>query len=486
MPSIDRLELKGGLHTRFARIKTVLLPQEISTDKNAQWVMRFDSLLQERTERTSDRQRYDDDFSSSRYQREEWSRQAAGYFTASLLQSRIPFYFASLFHIGRQIKVSEAALRDCRTLQEGNNLYDSAANLIEEADRQNEDRVEKAPEIEATMQAIMGICEAAISQHERNITMARNWWRIWQTEVEEYRRLVGQIEEHASSNQNRHSRTWLQPAMRMMLISSQPSILQSNMMQQGVRFKDQTTTSSNLSIQSIPPAMLLFGIFPMAMWASFEDDGSHSMRHMEHVFDEYIRELKMARLAPGLNAAWDLLREKYGINDPFAPYALGKSPPTPELLQLIKEHNLPNNEDSIWLSVWRKGFLTQNAGSFPLPFEADISPNLLEWGFASADSTIKYFLTNTRYFVETWDDFLQRLFEANWILMVGGAMVLWNQKTKDTEQRWTDVTFYQFVSNVVAHLNIIGYRLTAPSKQRLFKLLLKLTAGNKVLNNEGW
>src|SRR5262245_50518672 len=85
-----------------------LLPPSFAENELVQWVVEVDATLKART--------YEDDYYEARRGRDSQMGVLLGRMGSSLLQSRIPFYFASIFHIGRMIVVSAESLERINVL----------------------------------------------------------------------------------------------------------------------------------------------------------------------------------------------------------------------------------------------------------------------------------------------------------------------------------------------------------------------------------
>ena len=88
-----------SLRKALSQSRLELLPEEIRDDDLARWVMDFDDL---RSRESYDR--------SSREYSDNHVTWALDLVVIGALQRQIPFYFAALFQVGRQWKVSESAI----------------------------------------------------------------------------------------------------------------------------------------------------------------------------------------------------------------------------------------------------------------------------------------------------------------------------------------------------------------------------------------
>jgi hypothetical protein len=477
MPEIGRIDLRyQTVGSKFAHIKEALLPVEIAESSLAHWVMNYDELIKKQT----DREVYRDKRQGS----EGLTREMIGYFTADILQSRIPFYFASLFHIGRQWKVVEAALGDCSLLLQDANLSRSAQNLVEllrGSERNNE--ISSRANFQQVLQQL---CDVGAQSHRANLEMAKKWWQSWQIEVGDYRKIVDSIHQSAPTGESRdrENNRWIQPLMQLMMLASKPSVLQSAMLKDGVKFKVETNIIHQTSVQFFSPFLTFMGL--MALTSSeyerryFDSD---DFRRTAYMMEEYLREV---RTLPDVEYTLSKLRAKYGDTNPFEQYKAGQKAPTIELLQLINENELPNRHMTTWYHTWINTLDDE-------PYTWDKFPKtnkplsvILEWAMLSADSTIKRNLTDRRQPAESWGEFIQRLFEEEWVKDIGYMMGEANKSSSSSSLKWDSGEFIELISKVVEGLNKTGYSLVSPASSRLITLLDKASKGESVSGNDAW
>src|SRR5579864_8790185 len=112
MPKIFRVTLEhGSVADSLSHIKQDILPKEIASDPLAQWIMSFDELENQDHQRDF---RMDQIDRSDRY---DGMYLLCRYLSASILQTQMPFYFASLFHIGRQWQVALFSLESIEDVE---------------------------------------------------------------------------------------------------------------------------------------------------------------------------------------------------------------------------------------------------------------------------------------------------------------------------------------------------------------------------------
>src|ERR1051325_1940308 len=183
MPETFRRKVAtGSVRQSLYAMRTDLLPSQIREDSLAAWVMNFDSLRERPSESQRDEQRSD-----------LW---AVDLFVTSSLQRQIPFYFASLFHIGRQWKVSERAISDVEKASSTDNLRTSTrltANRLRSRDRRLASLFGR--ESEVATQALVVLLKSSADEHRTRLSEARRWWSEWRSEVERVRHDVNRISE---------------------------------------------------------------------------------------------------------------------------------------------------------------------------------------------------------------------------------------------------------------------------------------------------
>src|SRR5581483_6688625 len=124
MPEVTRITLRASsVAEALSRIKQDFLPEEIAEDFLSRWVMDFDPLQKQANERDF---RINEHDLNNRY---SWTYQLYSYAASNILQAQMPFYFASLFHIGRQWQAATYSLQNIANIEQPNNLLASAEKL---------------------------------------------------------------------------------------------------------------------------------------------------------------------------------------------------------------------------------------------------------------------------------------------------------------------------------------------------------------------
>jgi len=184
----------------------------------------------------------------------------------------------------------------------------------------------------------------------------------------------------------------------------------------------------------------------------------------------------------------DQLERKYPSINPFDKYAVGGKPATEELLMLIKEHRLSNGQYSSWLTFWQSALEWNPYLEGPLPIPNWKDTGTLARAIRTADSAIKHSLVSTKgpKPTESWTDFIQRLFEKEWIQPIAEMAFGSKKEANPAAKQWDLQTFEKFINDVVKGLNELGYQLKAPVTQRLKTLFNKVHNDEKLFNDDSW
>lgn len=463
MPEVSRITLKhGSVAEILSGIEQDLLPEEIARNPLAQWVMDFDPLKKQDDQRSflTDNLDWDNPY--------KWVTQLYGYIVTDILQVQMPFYFASLFHIGRQWQAAVFSLQSIASVEQPENLFVSARNLSSLSER-SQHGVDLSQESSLTL--IRNMCDLGREQQSRRLNHAQVWWSIWKEEVILFREAVYELEKYYNAFEGREQSPdrIFRPMMRILTFSMQGSALRKEMQQEGVQFKREI---------DIQPSTRL-GVSQQYWWLLLL---LTLIRDDKHGAAGYRFSKRDLLLASQTETILEILRRKYQEEDPFIRYGAGKSAPTLEFLELIRENVLPNGSDSPWLHSWKRSLDPdpQKYDDLPVPKKRDSLASAVR----SADSTIKRHLTEQRYITESWEDFLQHQFEKHWIQAVGMLAGRKNRDARPPNLPWSTATFQQFIADVVAGLNEIGYSLTVPKTTRLMTLLE--TASRSKNRNIDW
>jgi len=201
---------------------------------------------------------------------------------------------------------------------------------------------------------------------------------------------------------------------------------------------------------------------------------------------DWLRAEHERRISPQVQIALERLKLKYEERSPFGDFGVGQQAATPALRELARENKLPNDDPSPWLYEWIETLEEMPWISAPLPKPSDEEESL-RTAFRLADSVIKKNAVEESLLpTESWSQFIQRVFEDEWVKGVGSMAGAANKKTAQGEVVWLLSEFVIFVQKVVTQLNGIGYRLRTPPDTRLKTLLDKASRGEGVHGDDAW
>jgi hypothetical protein len=450
----------GSVRESLRRARDEFLPDEIREDSVARWVMNFDDL---------------DPRSKSRDEFENASRSefwALDLIVTSTLQRQIPFYFASLFHIGRQWKVSASALGVLKQASSRENVRRSAKRAVLQIDRSEWRRKEwrsvlkrllRRPNdrFDIAAEALSLVLQSSERQHTERLQESRGWWSEWRDEVETLRQQVERLQEVAISRE----RDYLGRELAAFAVQAyRPPQLRLTMEVAGVKFLGQAETTSAFGAAGVLSELWPVLFATMSQLKYREPFAHDLMLEMREVLHDTRLEIEYGE---SRRVALERLRRKYADADPFERYLPLRSAADEKLRNLILEHTLPgygrHHPQSPWLSTWAQG-IEYDSLTTETVAPANVDDEEVITGFARwADCVIKDALPNEFLPGETWDSLLQRIFETEWINTFAKQTV----KTNETDEGWTFGAFATLVREVAAALNKIGYHLIAPDIGRL-------------------
>src|SRR5229473_2427350 len=96
MPEFWHTQLDGSVRDALVRASLEILPGQIRQDALTQWILSFDDI----------RRRERDNPQTADMSQDDPRRFLESEFLLKLLQAQLPFYYVSLFHIGRIWKIS--------------------------------------------------------------------------------------------------------------------------------------------------------------------------------------------------------------------------------------------------------------------------------------------------------------------------------------------------------------------------------------------
>ena len=417
---------------------TDLLPSHIADAESAKWIIQFSDTFATKPNFDRDRRPRES---------ERWREEMHAQFARELLEQRVDFYFASLFHIGRMFVTATEALTRIEVLEQGENLEESTRN-IESAlkDLGRERRVDSIRE------SLMESCTLGRDFQGQQRKRAEEWWEQWKREVERLRSSAERFSETLRDCGGRRGFRRLNRSLIELWQGSSVQVLQDDMVQSGVKFK-------NLNLQHRGIGSASFGnnlMFPLILMALSGDDmHPEPWYEIRRMMDRWIEADRIRVNEQRSEIYLDQLRAKYGTNDPFSGFDFGNAA-TDELLDLVKEHELPNGLSSPWMELWQKRFLS--ISSPILSFAAHNAPligslgdtELALWCARTADSAIKKNLNQKERFgdVLPWSHLIQGLFESRWVIYV--AKMADNANSEEgTKERWDTSMLTQLVLSLI-------------------------------------
>jgi hypothetical protein len=457
-----------------------LLPSEMAQNYLVRWVVEYDSLIRE----VHREDKFIDSLERSLHE-DRWQIFISNHLANSALQMKLPFYFGTLFHIGRMRKVSEITLETVSNIsnqEDKESFFTCASSLAEHLIGENA--------YSHSVEILQKLSSASQEYHSHQLAKAEQWWKIWQAEVRPLREAVEARREGSYRNDyknRRDNRDTTQNTLKLWLTASLPSQLQMSMSAEGVRFKSTPSQTMNAGGNLFNGESWLMPFLFMGMG---DERDSGYVRHMLHDLLYVERERQEAeherRIEPQVQITLDCLKAKYGNKNPFDDFAIGKHAATLDLREFVKENGLPNRKPSPWLHTWKQTFEDMPYSSDLLPKPVGHDEGWLRLALRQADSAIKKEITNRILPTETWNDFIQRIFEDKWVKSIGEMAGTTNKKASSTTHIWSLDEFVDFVEKVAAKLNGIGYSLKIPEKSRLKTLLDKTSRGDSVYGEDAW
>jgi len=192
------------------------------------WVVAFDDVTKKIQDKEDESRLFSQDD-------ELWMAAFLGRMASGFLQARIPFYFASVFHIGRMMVVAEESLKRIETLQLPSSLDSSVGNIESNIASRTSSPLGDLSQASIRDVLING-CERASSLQKKQLELADRWWMRWQSEVRELRAAVSGVEEgwRACSNSKEFRR--ISKGVLRLWQTTTTGTLKADMERSGVRF----------------------------------------------------------------------------------------------------------------------------------------------------------------------------------------------------------------------------------------------------------
>jgi hypothetical protein len=327
---------------------------------------------------------------------------------------------------------------------------------------------------------------AAIEHSANQMRLALRWWDLWLQEAGALRDSTEELDEAwrqcEGGRSGRGNAKLIGAAMRTIALCQKPSRLAVLMKQAGVRVK------SSMGEQVADP-MGFSGIASLLVaFAAFEDGPDnmpHAAMHFEHIIHEWIHDERERRTRPEVEIALDILRCKYGAGNPFDQYLPLCRAATPELRALVQEHQLPDRKASPWRATWEAQLHMEHVES-KLPPPSGSGEFAEHFCARIADSVIKRRITEHIAPTETWNNFIQRIYEQHVVQNLGNGAGNANKAVSQAFGVWSLDAFYSLVKTLTQQLNSHGYTLICPEVHRLKTLLNKTSSGKYLWGSGDW
>lgn len=422
-----------------------LLPDELRNDYAVSWLREF-------SEQRDSKFGYRDNFGPE--DRPEF------YLIMDMLRKmvadNIKFYSATLFHIGRRLKIAELANSKIAAALQSEHLqqtFEANKVLFNQIDR---------PE---TIDILRETLNEASRTHRSLANENWSLWQIWKKEIGQFRQAFQDTSEilYRAESYHHHHRPYLgQAPSRLMRDSFHYKELKKLMDASGFR-----VDVGNVEIE--PQTLILLQLL--------------SMDHYE--LRERLEVIRQENISRGLDA--DALKKQreqeisahiqkqlaseFGNKDPFAAYEpLGKAPDT-VLYTLFNKCILPDNSKFYYAERWQENLIEPFVYYYEhrVPqLQRALTADDIRYYSSSADSAIK------RHWVEEMgnspglpEQRMQYSFEKQWIETL---IIAIRYSEKKSNNGWTFAAVTELIEEVVHYLNRMGYKLSSPSKERLEKL----------------
>ena len=168
---LKETRIEWSIKDALSEFNKEILPSEMATDYIVSWVLNFIKV-------------------GNNEQRQHPTERSGEDLLAQLveetLKDSINFYYISLIHIGRLMKVSLLAMDNIENALRFDNLTQTAALNIEAL----EDAIGKRVKRETLNDAYGYVLQQAQKYHGSVYNSAKQWWKTWKLEVEELRNAI--------------------------------------------------------------------------------------------------------------------------------------------------------------------------------------------------------------------------------------------------------------------------------------------------------
>lgn len=470
MPKIKRVKLAKDTTVGAALHESVFdfLPDDMAEDSLVRWVIDFDSLTKADNDYNYfiDNRREDDWFSFIN---------GVSEFFRPVFESKISFYFASIFHIGRMRKSSE--------LVDSNLIYIKNNDCIDFWAAKASGYSKKTISTQNVKDKIHNLAEKSKKYYSENYSKSVRWFEVWRREV------------NAIFLSYKHFKSFIRSDIYKCRIYELPSNYRINLSQKIFDFLRQINEKSVLKFEMKQDG-IFFNDSPSEFWphqyennnAVFimilvsmlkSDLSSDWMRYsLAEFFKEYILFEKQKTQTNELIATIEKiqpliksLETEYREKNPFHKFLVAKGAATYELREIIAQNFFLGKIKSPWLEQWELCLEHVNFSRKNQLSKAALEIGGVVSSFRQADSVIKSNITNEFYPGESWQEFVQRIFSNKWLKKIILLAIKTNKTSTVTENNWTTDDLLDFVSKVVAMLNEHGYSIYSPSSSDIQSLM---------------
>jgi hypothetical protein len=494
MKFIEDHKLKTRVSDALNQSVQELLPEKIRTNYLVSWILNH-SVLEEDDESIDRKYLNIENFvkllSSSRKnqftlkkvvkeQRFEENGFLPQIFRTSLTSS-ISFYYASLFHLGRQWKVSEQAIEATNKALEKNNLEKTVEQnyLLLQDDLSSFDILEE-DQNHVLFNAFREVLETAQEQHSEDIGKAQKWWDLWLNEVSELEGIATEVENSLKDYKKyRYRDKDFTSFISLVSFSFQSKPLYQSFLENGVKFKESEVFERNNEF------LILINLTCLSLFSALADD-KYDRRDFWDL-EQAIRHLQKFQHKQRYASIDQKIEEQllidFKFRNPFEQYGVLKSSVDQHLLDLWRKCKLPSGDMFYYAQNWLDSLDSELHHRFrELPFEPKLTDEHIESYARLIDSTIKRNWVSGS--INTKDntsrtnaDLIQFLLEKECIVeLVFGAV--YPSRQKEGEQKWNVNYFREMIERIVQILNTNGYGLITPSQKRLERLWSLAISGN--------
>jgi hypothetical protein len=454
-----RQELETNVAAALARANRELLPQEIRESELADWILGRGEPAVREAETPGERGGVFD------YTLE--------LILDNLLTPSFTFYYATLFYIGRQWRVSELAAENARAALEPENFEQTIAlNLEAHRERLGELNVGPGGHEPLLRDTFEFILKTASQRQAGKHEQARKLWNVWQDEVWDLKNSVIDFVEgyERAGKEGADKEALPRGLLPIGAFSFHAKELYALLVSEGIVFKN------------IEPPFVYQNLLTTAALIPLLQERGRGTESAVNLMQTFQRNLELQlkaieayKLAPAVIKVQEKLFREFGDENPFDRYDIFKSPPDSRLRELWNKCTLPDGSPFYYANQWY-GKLNPTATDYiygALPFIPELFEEDIVNYAADADATIKInWATGRKLLAEpdpselTDEELAQYYFEQSWVVPVMSSAT-YPTLRKVGEQEWDFESFHKMVESVVNYLNGHGYKLISPNRERL-------------------